>query len=179
MISEPTTPVRVPKAASTYTPTTQDPDLRSQINTILLRDGHISKFVSFSPPLPRQSMQSASTHKLTTHRVQETLLHALNASPTNWPTLVRDHALALLRSGDCTTFPALMTRVLDDIKEDTAAARSQEAKENGTAAVGTKEVGKPAQGKGEGGQSLALPKSVVEEGVRITKECLDLIVEVE
>jgi hypothetical protein len=43
MASEPTTPVKVPKAASTYTPTTQDPDLRSQINTVLLRDGHISK----------------------------------------------------------------------------------------------------------------------------------------
>ncbi|KIN04911.1 hypothetical protein OIDMADRAFT_157407 [Oidiodendron maius Zn] len=157
MNSEPTTPVRVPKAASTYTPTTQDPDLRSQINTILLRDGHISK-------------------------IQESLLHALNASPTNWPTLIQDHALALLRSGDYTTFPALMTRVLDDIKADTAAARNQEeAKENGAAAAGTS-ASKPAAavlGKGEGGKSLALPKSVVEEGVRITKECLDLVVEVE
>jgi hypothetical protein len=46
--SEPTTPVRVPKAAATYTPTTQDPDLRSQINTVLLRDGHISRY----PPCP-------------------------------------------------------------------------------------------------------------------------------
>ncbi len=43
MTSEPTTPVRVPKAASTYSPTTQDPDLRSQINSVLLREGHVSK----------------------------------------------------------------------------------------------------------------------------------------
>lgn len=88
----------------------------------------------------------------------------------------------MLRSGDCTTFPALMTRVLDDIKADTAAARSQEeAKENGTAsaAAGASKPAAAVAGKGEEGQSLALPKSVVEEGVRITKECLDLIVEVE
>jgi hypothetical protein len=75
-----------------------------------------------------------------------------------------------------------MTRVLDDIKADTAAARSQEeVKENGATAVGTS-ASKPAAvvpGKGEGGKSLALPKSVIEEGVRITKECLDLVVEVE
>jgi hypothetical protein len=70
-----------------------------------------------------------------------------------------------------------MARVLDDIKADTAAARSQEAKENGAGAAGT--TGKPVPGKGEVGKSLALPKSVVEEGVRITKECLDLVVEVE
>jgi len=43
MAAEPTTPIRVPKAAATYTPSTQDPDLRHQINTILLKDGHISK----------------------------------------------------------------------------------------------------------------------------------------
>jgi hypothetical protein len=114
---------------------------------------------------------------LTPHRIQDSLLHALNASPSNWPTLIQDHALSLLRSGDYTTFPALMARVLDDIKADTAAARSQEAKENGAGAAGT--TGKPVPGKGEVGKSLALPKSVVEEGVRITKECLDLVVEVE
>lgn len=34
------------------------------------------------------------------------------------------------------------------------------------------------KGKGEGGQSLALPRGVVEEGVRITRECLELVCEV-
>ncbi|KAH8672689.1 hypothetical protein BGZ60DRAFT_373805 [Tricladium varicosporioides] len=145
MASEPTTPVRVPKAAATYTPSTQDPDLRSQINTVLLRDGHISK-------------------------IQESLLHALHASPTNWPTLVQSHALALLRSGDpsISTFPALMSRVLDDIRKDSIAARN----EGGEAAQtnGTK--------KGKEKESLALPKTVVDEGVRVTRECLELVCEV-
>lgn len=45
MASDPTTPVRVSKAAATqYTTTSQDPDLRSQINTVLLRDHHIEKY---------------------------------------------------------------------------------------------------------------------------------------
>lgn len=51
MPSEPTTPVRVPKAASNYSPTTQDPELRSQINMTLLRDGHITKYTCPSPIL--------------------------------------------------------------------------------------------------------------------------------
>jgi hypothetical protein len=75
-----------------------------------------------------------------------------------------------------------MTRVLDDIREDTAAARSQEGQGNGTAAAGKangKEAAGTVGGKGEGGQSLALPKNVVEEGLRITRECLELVIEVE
>ena len=32
-------------------------------------------------------------------------------------------------------------------------------------------------GRGEDGQSLALPQSVVDEGVRITKECLEVVCE--
>ncbi|KAH7419134.1 hypothetical protein BKA64DRAFT_699170 [Cadophora sp. MPI-SDFR-AT-0126] len=190
MASEPTTPVRVPKAASTYTPTTQDADLRSQINSVLLRDGHITK-------------------------IHDTLLHSLHSHPQNWPTLLQNHALSLLRSGTCTTFPDLMTRVLQDIKADTEAsaahqiAQSQsqinssssstaassqsssllKGKANGVTATTTTgsngkfkkkgEDGSVFVGRGEGGQSLALPRAVVEEGVRITRECLEAVCEVD
>jgi len=166
MASEPTTPVKVPKAASTYGMSIQDPDLRSQINTVLLREGHVAK-------------------------IQEALLHALHASPTNWPTLIQKHALALLRSGDCTTFPALMSRVMEDVRSDTVEARagtgSAGAEEKGAngvnaggkAGLGDGSAGGSGGGHGEGGASLALPKSVVEEGVRITRECLETVCEVE
>ncbi|PVH89827.1 hypothetical protein DL98DRAFT_647525 [Cadophora sp. DSE1049] len=195
MASEPTTPVRVPKAASTYTPTTQDADLRSQINSVLLRDGHITK-------------------------IHDTLLHTLHSHPQNWPTLLQNHALSLLRSGTCTTFPDLMTRVLQDIKADTEAsaahqkAQSQinssnsnsstaansiaststaqssslKGKANGVTTTTTGSNGKFKKkgeegsafvGRGEGGQSLALPRGVVEEGVRITRECLEAVCEVD
>ncbi|KAH8801644.1 hypothetical protein F5884DRAFT_522727 [Xylogone sp. PMI_703] len=151
MSSDPTTTVRVPKAVSTYSTTTQDPDLRSQINTVLLREGHVAK-------------------------IQETLLHALNASPTNWPTMIQDHALELLRSGQCTTFPALMEKVLEDVKRDTEAARVKEAAENGDAVAKSNSNGNNSGGAGEG--KLALPKNVVDEGVRITRECLEQVCEI-
>jgi hypothetical protein len=136
--------------------------------------------ISSGPPrLLYQLAAKANIHPPS--RIQESLLQALNASSTNWPTIIQDHALALLRSGDCTTFPSLMTRVLDDIKSDTAAARSKPGQVNGAGgksggkAMGNGEV---KEGRGEGGQSLALPKNVVEEGVRITRECLELVIDV-
>jgi hypothetical protein len=39
----PSTPVKVPSSAANYTAATLDPDLRSQINSILLKEGHVSK----------------------------------------------------------------------------------------------------------------------------------------
>ncbi|KAK2627250.1 hypothetical protein QTJ16_003216 [Diplocarpon rosae] len=159
MASEPTTPVRVPKAAATYSPTTQDPDLRSQINSVLLREGHITK-------------------------IHDTLLHTLHSHPSNWPTTLQAHALSLLRSGKCTTFPELMQRVLQDIKDDTEAQSDSTSTSTGSIgkANGVKKKGEDdvpgSRGKGEGGASLALPRAVVEEGVRITRECLELVCEV-
>ncbi|RDW94708.1 hypothetical protein BP5796_00471 [Coleophoma crateriformis] len=148
MASEPTSPVRVPKAASTYSASTQDPELRSQINTMLLKDGHVS-------------------------RIQDSMLHALNASPTNWPTIIQNHALDLLRSGDCTTFPQLMSRVLEDVRRDTQKER-KETTDGEKAQTNGSSTGNGTFEKA----SLALPKPVVEEGVRITRECLEMVCEV-
>ena len=39
----PSTPVKVPSSAANYTAATLDPDLRSQINTLLIKDGHVTK----------------------------------------------------------------------------------------------------------------------------------------
>ncbi|KAI9049016.1 hypothetical protein LZ554_006865 [Drepanopeziza brunnea f. sp. 'monogermtubi'] len=177
MPSGSTTPVRVPKAASNYSPTTQDPELRSQINMTLLRDGHITK-------------------------IHDTLLHTLHAHPANWPTTLQAHALSLLRSGKYTSFPELMRRVLQDIKDDTLAQEafaqnaspSTSTNPTATTANSSKASGKvngvsnvkrrPGEdvpgfrGRGEGGVSLALPRVVVEEGVKITRECLELVCEV-
>ena len=108
-------------------------------------------------------------------RIQESLLHALNASSTDWPTLVQEHALSLLRSGGCTSFPELMRQVMDDIKHDTDTRRKQESNSkqtNGISAVNGK-------GSGQQGANLALPKNVVEEGIRITREALNSIVYVD
>lgn len=41
--TSPPTPAKVPASAASYTPATLDPDLRSQINSLLIRDGHVTK----------------------------------------------------------------------------------------------------------------------------------------
>jgi hypothetical protein len=80
-----------------------------------------------------------------------------------------------------------MSRVLEDIRSDSVAARSLEGQSNGAGIGGKGASGDNGAagggngkvvGRGEGGQSLALPKNVVEAGGRITRECLEQVVEV-
>ncbi|KAI1484291.1 hypothetical protein K445DRAFT_80250 [Daldinia sp. EC12] len=164
------TPVKVPASAASYTPATQDQDLRSQINALLIREGHINK-------------------------IQEHFLHSLNAHPSNWPSAVQSHALALLRSGDVTTFPALVRRVLEDVRHDTAAAsdgssatpnntssttnsttngnnNNGNSKANGTTATTT-----TTTTTSDG--SLAVPQAVVDAVLKVARECLDTVCEVD
>jgi hypothetical protein len=82
-----------------------------------------------------------------------------------------------------------MDRVVNDIKLDTddsislppatTNGSSKNGGEKGTNGVsGVNGTGKKkGNGRGEDGQSLALPKSVVEEGVRITRDCLESVCE--
>ncbi|PNP38073.1 hypothetical protein TGAM01_v204815 [Trichoderma gamsii] len=157
MSQRPSTPVKVPSSAANYTPATLDPDLRSQINTILLKDGHITK-------------------------IQEALLHALNSNSSNWPTTIQNHALTLLRSGEVTTYPALLRRVLEDVREGQPSSTSSTNGKSSSAAAATngngdtkKTNGTPASDK----LPLAIPTSVIEEALRITRECLDSVCEIE
>ncbi|OAA71370.1 hypothetical protein ISF_01921 [Cordyceps fumosorosea ARSEF 2679] len=174
MAQTPSTPVKVPSSAADYTPATLDPDLRSQINTILLRDGHVPKSVlslpaallsSSQPPSPPPPSPNFNPFSKSSKR----LLHALNADSSNWPTVVQDHALQLLRSGEVITFPALLRRVLDDIREASSSATT-----NGSSSKPT------TNGDGAAGRpSLAVPQAVVEETIRVTKECLESVCEIE
>ncbi|KAM3452542.1 hypothetical protein MY3296_004431 [Beauveria thailandica] len=167
------TPVKVPSSAADYTPATLDPDLRSQINTILLRDGHVPK-------------------------IQERLLHALNADSSNWPTVIQSHALQLLRSGEVLTFPALLRRVLDDVQEATAKAAATTTTTTAATAMATtttssSSTAAAATTNGKAAPTtngsttttndvklaLAVPQAVVEDTIRVTKECLESVCEIE
>ncbi|KAI1457720.1 hypothetical protein F4805DRAFT_427092 [Annulohypoxylon moriforme] len=171
------TPVKVPPSAASYTPATQDSDLRSQINMLLIREGHIAK-------------------------IQEHLLHSLNAHTSNWPSAVQTHALALLRSGDVTTFPALVQRVLKDVRHDTLAAAAAAASttdssstnanaetngtSNGKAGVNGTSNGNSNNGSsagagagGSGDNNLAVPQAVVDAVLKLTRECLESVCEVD
>ncbi|CAJ0541833.1 Ff.00g082480.m01.CDS01 [Fusarium sp. VM40] len=150
----PSTPVKVPSSAANHTQATLDPDLRSQINTLLLRDGHVAK-------------------------IQDALLHALNSHSTNWPTAIQTHALNLLRSGEVTTFPALLSRVLEDVRHDSA-LNPMSSSSNGTSAKsGANGDGPKANGAADGKPNLAVPESVVEEALRVTRESLEAVCEIE
>ncbi|KAL6797017.1 hypothetical protein J3E68DRAFT_402508 [Trichoderma sp. SZMC 28012] len=157
MSQRPSTPVKVPPSAANYTPATLDPDLRSQINTILLKDGHVTK-------------------------IQEALLHALNSNSSNWPTAIQNHALTLLRSGEVTTFPALLRRVLDDVREgQPSTSSSSTSSANGKSSATTNGNGDTKKTNGASSEKLplAIPTSVIEEALRITRESLDAVVEIE
>ncbi|KAH7159959.1 hypothetical protein B0J13DRAFT_117560 [Dactylonectria estremocensis] len=156
MSNVPSTPVKVPSSAANYTPATLDPDLRSQINTVLLRDGHVSK-------------------------IQDALLHSLNSNNNNWPTAIQTHALALLRSGEITTFPALLHRVLEDVRHDSALNPTTTSANGSKPAVNgdAKSNGADKEAKGADKHSLAVPQSVVDEALRVTRESLEAVCEIE
>ncbi|KAG6001328.1 hypothetical protein E4U21_004496 [Claviceps maximensis] len=150
MSQPPLTPVKVPSAAANNTPATLDPDLRSQINSLLLRDGHVAK-------------------------IQESLLHALNSNSTNWPTLIQSHALSLLRSGEITTYPALLRRVLEDVREASSKGVHNGSKSNGDAP--TKKVnGMTASFEKP---NLAMPEPVIDEALHVTRESLEAVCEID
>ncbi|CCU75145.1 hypothetical protein BGHDH14_bgh03522 [Blumeria hordei DH14] len=168
-IGEPTTPVRIPKSISNYTTSTLDPEMRSSVNSRLLADGHISK-------------------------IHDTLLHALHASHTDWPTLIQRRALSLLRSGECTTFHEVLERVLKDIHADTINTRSSSEvtrsnpTRNGHDGIdkNTRSIDKNRAKSGvdsivstDKGHGLSVPLKVVEEGLKVTRECLEIVCEVD
>ncbi|KAI0460370.1 hypothetical protein F5B21DRAFT_451438 [Xylaria acuta] len=174
MSHPPATPAKVPASAATYTPATQDPDLRSQINSLLLREGHAAK-------------------------IQERFLHSLDAHSSNWPSAIQTHALALLRSGEVSTFPALVRRVLEDVQRDTATSAAgtnnntqTSANEssttnkdgvNGAAAVNG--AGRTAGGANgaaagaDGTTNLAIPTAVVETVLKVVRESLEDVCEID
>jgi hypothetical protein len=168
----PSTPVKVPSSAANHTQATLDPDLRSQINTLLLRDGHVAKYVP-SAHTPRHD------NLLTCSRIQDALLHALNSHSTNWPTAIQTHALNLLRSGEVTTFPALLSRVLEDVRHDSALNPTSSSSNGTSAKSGTNGDGPKINGAVDGKLNLAVPESVVEEALRVTRESLEAVCEIE
>ncbi|KAG6365371.1 hypothetical protein INS49_006982 [Diaporthe citri] len=160
-----------------------DPDLRSQLNMLLINGGHDKK-------------------------LQEQLLYTLNAHSNNWPTQVQNRALALLRSGEVTTFPVLLKQILDEVRKETAAgpapktSSSSSANGNGPAESGaggsstnngagatvqvngSKKHAGPGPGEAsnlnrETTTSLAVPATVVEEALKVTRDVLKEVAEFE
>lgn len=109
--------------------------------------------------------------------IQEHLLHSLNSDPANWPTNLENHALSLLRSGEAASFPALLRRVIEDVRHDTEASSSSSGDGGGAEANGAEGGKANGEKKGVNGSEkrgdLAVPRGVVEEALKVTRECLE------
>jgi hypothetical protein len=92
---------------------------------------------------------------------------------------VRTHALDLLRSGECVTLPTLLSRVLEDVKAATEAQRASEGDAKDSNGKNGKGGVQNGVGKNAGVEGLAVPKEVIEEGIKVTRECLESVCEIE
>lgn len=124
-------------------------------------------------------------------------MYTLNAHPNNWPTQIQNRALALLRSGEATTFPSLLKQILDEIRKETVIDPKPDSAANGSSSNGNESSvqvngagGKKANGAGPGpgeasnlhqnnSTSMAVPVAVVEEALKATKEALASVAEFE
>lgn len=109
-------------------------------------------------------------------RIQDALLHALNSNSSNWPTQIQSHALTLLRSGEITTYPALLRRILDDVREATT---SNSSSTNGKTPNGDAKKVNGSTTPSADKPNLAVPAAVVEEALRVTRESLEAVCEID
>ena len=85
---------------------------------------------------------------------------------------MQTHALALLRSGEVSTFPALVHRVMDDIRAASAGGKAVNGDVNGKKATVNGEASSAPGG-------LAVPQAVIDEALRVTRESLESVVEIQ
>lgn len=98
---------------------------------------------------------------------------------------MQQHALQLLRSGEVSTFPALIRRVLEDVRNDTQAKSNDESSTkngevngNGTATNGKSKVN-GANAAAANNHPLAIPNAVVDDVLRVTRGSLEAVCEID
>jgi len=100
-----------------------------------------------------------------------------------------------LRSGEVTTFPALLRRVIEDVRQDTTLAPkatngaagsaevngNKKAAANGTITATDASSGNitASNGTTTTPPNLAVPQAVVEDALRVTRESLETVCEIE
>ncbi len=113
----------------------------------------------------------------------------MNSHQANWPTMIQTHALSLLRSGEVSSFPALLRRVIEDVRHDTALAPNSNGTNKAVNGASTDENGATVNGKKTEGTNgattsgprpnLAIPQAVVDEALKSTRECLESMCEID
>lgn len=113
--------------------------------------------------LVRASANNRGGDRPLSHRIEEQLLYSLHAHSNNWPTQIQNRALALLRSGDVQTFPALLRQILEEVRKETALEPSSRTAGGGGSANGnsssngnsSETVQVNGSGSGPGGKKAA------------------------
>jgi len=83
------------------------------------------------------------------------------------------------------SFPGLVERVLEDVRRDMEGVKAGIGKGNGVGSGSVNGAGTQQQQQQQAlvvagsSSSLAVPQGVVDEGVRVTRECLELVCEME
>jgi hypothetical protein len=91
---------------------------------------------------------------------------------------VQQHALQLLRSGDVSTFPALIRRVLEDVRNETQAKGEESATKNGSEVNGNGTTNGKSKVNGANAANthpLAIPNAVIDDVLRVTRESLEAV----
>ncbi len=108
-------------------------------------------------------------------RIQAVLSHELASA--GWTTNLRSFVLQLLRSGDCSTYDQVMTRVLAEAKgQDTGSAAHGVNGVNGTA--GDRSGPSLPTGKSVEDGGIRIPAKVIREGVKTVKKELESVCEI-
>ncbi len=103
--------------------------------------------------------------------------------------MIQTHALSLLRSGEVSSFPALLRRVIEDVRHDTALAPNSNGTTKAVNGASTDENGATVNGKKTEGTNgattsgprpnLAIPQAVVDEALKSTRDCLESMCEID
>lgn len=120
------------------------------------------------PDEVRNDIYSALLSGTGIRNIEATLNHEMQAS--GFKSNLKAYIVHLLRSGECTTFNEVMTRVNDKIKHDTDAAKSNGAT-NGINGVN-------GHSKDSEEYDLRLPSRVVTESAKTVEEELEKVCEI-
>lgn len=72
-----------------------------------------------------------------------------------------------------------MKRVLDDVRADTLLARSANGDASGKKGVNGASASSSVTASGSAPHNLAVPKPVLEDALKITRDCLEMVCEIE
>lgn len=82
--------------------------------------------------------------------------------------MVQNHAVTLLRSGEVSSYSDLLRRVLEDVRNDSMGQTSAAANGDGVKVNGNSDK-----------MSLAIPDTVIEDALKVTRASLEAVCEVE